>query len=244
MDEQNLSLPYRLAEQFSELTNRCIFLTGKAGTGKTTFLNALSDHIPADERVITVEDSAELQFDMVSNLVRMECRNANSTGTGAVTLGALIKASLRMRPDRLIVGEVRGSEVVDMLQALNTGHSGMSTGHGNNVRGMLRRLEAMYLGGVEMPVEAIRAQITEALDVIVHLERMRDGKRRVVEVSEVADCRDGRYEINPIFILKDGKELVATGNALKNDMKLKIRERYGHGEKDVCGNRCGDSPNC
>ncbi|MCR4668435.1 MAG: Flp pilus assembly complex ATPase component TadA [Clostridia bacterium] len=200
-----------------------IFVSGGTSTGKTTFLNALADYIPPAERVITIEDSAELQMDVISDLVRLECRNANSTGRGTVTMGMLIKASLRMRPDRIIVGEVRGEEVRDMLQALNTGHSGMSTGHGNSSSGMLRRLEAMYLQGADVPIDAIRAQISEAIDLMVQLVRLPDGRRRVVSIDEIAGIEEGRYRINRLFEMNGEGKLEATGRKLENDLREKIR---------------------
>ncbi len=163
-----------------------IFVSGGTSTGKTTFLNVLSEYIPSTERVIVIEDSAELQLRNVDNLVRMECRNANVTGKGAVSMADLIKSSLRMRPDRIIVGEVRGGEVLDMIQAMNTGHDGsLCTGHANSVQGMMKRLEAMFLQAATFPVSAIRSQIAEGIDIVVHLGRMSDKKRRVLEISEV-----------------------------------------------------------
>ena len=200
-----------------------IFVSGGTSTGKTTFLNALADYIPKSERVITIEDSAELQMDVISDLVRMECRNANSSGRGTISLGMLIKASLRMRPDRIIVGEVRGEEVRDMLQALNTGHSGMCTGHGNSTEGMLRRLEAMYISGSEVPIDAVRAQISEAIDIMIQLVRLRDGRRKVVCVDEIAGVMDGSYRINRLFEMDREGLLVPTGRKLENDFREVIR---------------------
>lgn len=203
-----------------------IFISGGTSSGKTTFLNALSDFIPETERVIVIEDSAELQISRVPNLVQMETRNENAEGRGEVTMDMLIKTSLRQRPDRIIVGEVRGSEVSAMLQALNTGHSGMSTGHGNSSEGMLRRMESMYLmSGAKIPVDAIRGQITEAIDVMVHMQRLKGGERRVMEISELIDYRNEKYKMNPIFTIDFSdkkKRLKATGNSIKNNMKLRI----------------------
>lgn len=163
-----------------------IFISGGTGSGKTTFLNALSAFIPMDERIITIEDNAELQIQGIENLVRMEARNANTAGELEVTIRDLIKSSLRMRPDRIIIGEVRGSEVIDLLQALNTGHDGsLSTGHANSPRDMLSRLETMVLMGMELPLPAIRRQIASGIDVIVHLGRLRDKSRKVLEIIEI-----------------------------------------------------------
>ncbi|MFR7989816.1 MAG: CpaF family protein [Anaerovoracaceae bacterium] len=201
-----------------------LFVSGGTSSGKTTFLNAISDFIPENERVIVIEDSTELQIGNIPNLVQMECHNANSMGQGSVSMDMLIRTSLRMRPDRIIVGEVRGKEVADMLQAMNTGHSGsMSTGHGNSVTGMLRRLEAMYLMSARIPMDAIRAQIVEGIDLMIHMARFRDGSRRVVEVQELLDFENGKYRLNPLFRLNSDMELVFTGNALVNRSKLALK---------------------
>lgn len=200
-----------------------IFVSGGTSSGKTTFLNALSDFIPEEKRVIIIEDSAELQLTGVDNLVQMECHNANSLGKGLVSMDMLIKTSLRMRPDYIIIGEVRGREVADMLQALNTGHCGMSTGHGNSVRGMLRRLEAMYLMAGKLPLEAIRAQIVEALDIMVHLARTADGRRRVIEVQEIAGIDGDNYVLNPLFLPGEDMRLKRTGNEICRNIKLKLK---------------------
>ena len=177
-----------------------IFISGGTGSGKTTFLNVLSDYVPDDERVITIEDSAELQLHNINNIVRLEARVANSEGTNAVSIRDLIKASLRMRPDRIVVGEVRGPEAIDMLQAMNTGHDGsLSTGHANSPKDMLTRLETMVLMGMDMPVSAIRAQISSAIDIIVHLARLRDKSRKVVQIAEVGDCINGEIVLTPLF---------------------------------------------
>lgn len=200
-----------------------IFVSGGTSSGKTTFLNALSDFIPEEKRVIIIEDSAELQLTGVDNLVQMECHNANSLGKGLVSMDMLIKTSLRMRPDYIIIGEVRGREVADMLQALNTGHCGMSTGHGNSVRGMLRRLEAMYLMAGNLPLEAIRAQIVEALDIMVHLARTADGRRRVIEVQEIAGIDGDNYVLNPLFLPGEDMRLKRTGNEICRNIKLKLK---------------------
>lgn len=182
-----------------------IFISGGTGSGKTTFLNALSNYIPSDERVITIEDSAELQIRNVPNLVRLETRNANSTGAGAITIRDLIKASLRMRPERIVVGEVRGAEALDMLQAMNTGHDGsLSTGHANSAFDMLSRLETMVLSGeAGLPLEAIRQQIASAVDVIIHLSRLRDKSRKTMEITEVAGLENGKIILNPLFSFEE-----------------------------------------
>lgn len=176
-----------------------IFISGGTGCGKTTFLNALSNDIPKDERIITIEDSAELQIRSIPNLVRLEVRNANAEGKNEVSIRDLIKSSLRMRPDRIIVGEVRDAAAIDMLQALNTGHNGMSTGHSNSPADMLSRLETMVLLGTDIPLVAVRKQIASAIDIVIHLGRLRDKSRRVLEIAEVLDCVDGEIELNRIF---------------------------------------------
>lgn len=167
--------------------------------GKTTFLNALSDFIPKDERIITIEDSAELQIKGVPNLVRLESRNANIEGNGEITIRDLIKSSLRMRPTRLIVGEVRGAEAIDMLQSLNTGHSGASSGHANSPEDMLSRLETMVLMGMEIPLSAIRRQIASAIDVVIHLGRLRDGSRKVLKLVEIIGYEDGEIRMQTLY---------------------------------------------
>ena len=177
-----------------------IFISGGTGSGKTTFLNALSQYIPKDERIITIEDNAELRILDVPNLVSLEARNANVEGAGEVTIRQLIKSALRMRPDRIIVGEVRSAEAIDMLQALNTGHDGsLSTGHANSPEDMLSRLETMVLMGMELPLTAIRRQIASGIDVIVHLGRLRDKSRKLLEVSEVMDYREGEIHLQTVY---------------------------------------------
>ena len=181
-----------------------IFISGGTGSGKTTFLNVLSCYIPVDERVITIEDSAELQLQGLSNLVRLETRNSNVEGCHEITIRELIRSSLRMRPDRIIVGEVRGAEAIDMLQCLNTGHDGsMSTGHANSARDMLGRLENMVLMGVELPLSAIRQQIASGVDIIVHLGRLRDKSRRVLEIVELVGCENNEIKLNPLFSFEE-----------------------------------------
>ncbi len=184
-----------------------IFISGGTGSGKTTFLNALSHDIPKSERIITIEDAAELQLQGIPNLVRLETRNANAEGTKAITIRDLIKSSLRMRPDRIIVGEVRGSEAIDMLQALNTGHDGsLSTGHANSARDMLSRLETMILMGMELPLAAVRRQIASGVDVIVHLGRLRDKSRRVMEITEIIGFADGEIVTKPVYQFAENGE--------------------------------------
>jgi pilus assembly protein CpaF len=203
-----------------------IFISGGTSSGKTTFLNALAGFIPKDERIITIEDSAELQIRGIDNLVRMECRSANAQGKGEVNMRQLIRASLRMRPNRIIVGEVRGEEVLDMVQAMNTGHAGsLSTGHGNSPRGMLYRLEAMFLQAADFPVAAIRRQITEGIDVMVHLGRLPGGARTVLEIAEIAGMRDGEIELNPLFVYDVAEGLARTRNGLLDRAKLEVKGR-------------------
>lgn len=193
-----------------------IFVSGGTGAGKTTFLNALSDYIPQQERVITIEDSAELQLKNVVNLVRLESRNSNVEGTNAVTIRELIKSSLRMRPDRVIVGEVRDAAAIDMLAAMNTGHDGsLSTGHANSSGDMITRLESMVLMGMELPLEAVRRQIASAVDVIIHLGRLRDGSRKVLEIAEVTGMREGLVELHTIY---EFEEMVAGEEQKVTDM--------------------------
>jgi pilus assembly protein CpaF len=195
-----------------------IFISGGTGSGKTTFLNALSNYIPMDERIITIEDSAELQIRNVGgrqrNLVRLETRNANLEGENQVSIRDLIKSSLRMRPDRIIVGEIRGGEAIDMLQAMNTGMEGsMSTGHANSARDMLSRMETMVLMGMEIPVAAIRSQIGSAVDILVHLGRLRDKTRRVLEIVEILGCVDGEIRTATLYEFQetDGAGKAADG---------------------------------
>ncbi len=225
-----------------------IFICGGTGSGKTTFLNALSGEIPADERLITIEDSAELQIAGAQNIVRLETRNANSEGRGRITIRELIKTSLRMRPERIIVGEVRGEEALDMLQAMNTGHDGsLSTGHANSPADMMKRLETMVLSAAPLPLEAIRQQIASAIDIVIHLARLRDKTRRVLEISELSGYSSGQIQLNPLYRFeaaadKSGNSsggavsrrgghkdrnrvegcLVWTGNRLTNTVKLRM----------------------
>lgn len=186
-----------------------IFISGGTGSGKTTFLNALSDFIPKEERIITIEDNAELQIQGAENLVRLEARQANTEGKNSVTIRDLIKASLRMRPDRIVVGEVRGEEALDMIQSMNTGHDGsLSTGHANSPRDMLSRLETMILMAMELPLSAIRRQIASAVDILIHLGRMRDRSRKVIEIVEITgyDRASGEITERTLFQLEETKE--------------------------------------
>lgn len=177
-----------------------IFISGGTGAGKTTFLNILSNYIPEDERIITVEDSAELQIRRVQNLVRLEARNANMEGKNQVTIRDLIKSALRMRPDRIVVGEIRDATAIDMLTAMNTGHDGsLSTGHANSPPDMLNRLETLVLMGMDIPLAAVRQQIASAIDIIVHLGRLRDRSRKVLEISEVGGVENGSIKLYPLF---------------------------------------------
>lgn len=242
------------AEQLGSLVRARynIFICGGTGSGKTTFLNALSACIPPDERIITIEDSAELQIEGIENIVRLETRNANTEGKGRITIRELIRASLRMRPERIIVGEVRGEEALDMLQAMNTGHDGsLSTGHANSAADMMKRLETMVLSAAPLPLEAVRQQIASAIDIVIHLGRLRDKSRRVLEISEIAGCSNGQIQLNPLYVFEEeiqserlsGKpaancervtgSLKRTGNMLLNTVKLKMAGV-------PCG-LCGDS---
>jgi pilus assembly protein CpaF len=216
-----------------------VFIGGGTGSGKTTFLNALSNFIPPDERVITIEDSAELQIHSLPNLVSLETRNANTEGRGEVSVKELIKSSLRMRPNRIVVGEVRGAEALDMLQAMNTGHDGsLSTGHANSTNDMLSRLETMVLSGASLPLDVIRKQITSAIDILVHLSRLRDRSRKVMEISEVSGILNGEILINPLYKFveegetEEGKvlgKLKATGNLIEHKVKFRLAgiRKYG-----------------
>ncbi len=200
-----------------------IFISGGTGSGKTTFLNALSHYIPKDERIITIEDSAELQIQGIPNLVRLETRNANVEGCQEITIRDLIKSSLRMRPNRIIVGEVRGSEALDMVQCLNTGHDGsLSTGHANSAKDMLSRLETMILMGIELPLPAIRRQLASGIDIIIHLGRMKDKSRKVLEITEIMGYENDEILLHPIYEYTD-QGLIQTGKLIHCE-KL---ERFG-----------------
>jgi pilus assembly protein CpaF len=227
-----------LTEDITELlqqlviTKHNIFISGGTGSGKTTFLNALTCFIPTNERIITIEDCAELQITHIPNLVSLETRNANTEGKGGIAIRSLIHASLRMRPNRIIIGEVRGEEALDMLQAMNTGHEGsISTGHSNNTMDMLSRLETMILSGHTLPIEVIRKQIASAIDIMIHLSRMRDHSRKVTEIHEVVGIKDQEVQLNPLYFFVEDEEstpqkvsgkLQLTGNKLTNRNKFSI----------------------
>ncbi len=203
------SLNSEMAEFLKELVKARynVFISGGTGSGKTTFLNAMSAFIPGGERLVTIEDSAELQIQNVPNLVRLEARSDNMEVGNEVSIRDLIRTSLRLRPDRIVVGEIRGAEALDMLQAMNTGHDGsISTGHANSCIDMLRRIETMVLMGVELPLDAIRAQIASGIDVLVHLGRLRDGTRKVLDIVELVDYRDGNFEMNPLYHFRETGE--------------------------------------
>ena len=209
-----------------------IFVSGGTGSGKTTFLNALSEFIPEDERVITIEDSAELQIRHVPNLVRLETRVENRDGSREISMRDLIRASLRMRPDRILVGEVRGAEALEMLQAMNTGHEGsVSTGHGNSPRDMVTRLETMVLMAADLPLAAVRNQIASALELMVHLGRMRDKSRKVLEIAEVIGCENGEVRLEPLFTFreKQARDGQWVEGALEKVGELRNREKLRAG---------------
>ncbi|MEG1230993.1 MAG: ATPase, T2SS/T4P/T4SS family [Anaerovoracaceae bacterium] len=214
------------AAKFLEVLVNCkynIFVSGGTSSGKTTFLNVLSNFIPQNERVIIIEDSVELQVNSINNIVRLECKDSTSSGNNEIGMDQLIKTSLRMRPDRIIVGEIRGKEILDMLSAMNTGHDGsLSTGHGNSVVGMLKRLESMYLQAANFPIEAIRNQISEGIDIIVHLGRLPDMSRKVLEISEIIGTKDNQISINTLFEYKVDEGLIRTNNKIKNCNKLNL----------------------
>ena len=203
-----------------------IFISGGTGSGKTTLLNGMSNCIPKGERIITIEDSAELKLNGIENLVRLEMRNANAAGENKVDMNELIKAALRSRPDRIIVGEVRAEEALSMLNAMNTGHDGsISTGHANSSKDMLKRIETMVLMGVDMPVEAIRGQMASAIDVIIHLGRSYDGSRRLLEISEITGMTTGQIAVHQLFELDDEDQMQMKGE-LVNRRKLKEYGQY------------------
>lgn len=209
-----------------------IFVSGGTGTGKTTLLNALAGYIPKDERVITIEDTAELQIHGVKNLVRLEVRNSTADGEYEITIRDLIKSALRMRPDRIIVGEIRGAEAIDMLQAMNTGHDGsLSTGHANSIEDMLSRIETMVMMGTDIPIQAIRKQIASSVDIIVQLGRLRDKSRRVVEIAELGGVCDGEIIINSLYKFKED-EVMENG---KDVMMIREEGNYEGGAKRVLG---------
>ncbi|MBO5486519.1 MAG: CpaF family protein [Eubacterium sp.] len=205
-----------------------IFISGGTGAGKTTFLNVLSGFIPRWERVVTIEDSAELQIQNIDNLVRLESRNANVEGKNQITIRDLVKSALRMRPDRIIVGEIRDAAAIDLLQAMNTGHDGsLSTGHANSPQDMLNRMETLVLMGMDIPLAAVRQQISSGIDLIIHLGRLRDRSRRVLQISEVGTVKDGKIQIIPLFVFreqgeKDGKVI---GRLEKTQFDLQFTEK-------------------
>ena len=208
-----------------------IMISGGTGSGKTTFLNALANTISKEERIITIEDSAELQLRKIPNLVGLEVRNANVEGENAIPMKELIRSALRMRPDRIVVGEVRGEEALDMLQAMNTGHSGsLSTGHANSARDILYRLETMVLMGIDMPLRAIRQQIASAIDVIIHIGRQPDGSRRLLEVAEVTGIQEGEILLHSLYQYQ-GAEKSITATEDRKEVKWKRLEGIIHEEK-------------
>ncbi|MEZ3431670.1 MAG: CpaF family protein [Lachnospiraceae bacterium] len=222
------SISQQAAEELERLVaaGYNIFISGGTGSGKTTFLNALSQFIPDTERIITIEDSAELQLQGISNLVRLETRNANMDGTKPITIRDLIKSALRMRPDRIVVGEVRGGEAIDMLQALNTGHDGsLSTGHANSSEDMLARLETMVLMGMELPLSAIRRQIASGVDIIVHLGRLRDKSRRVLEIVEILGYENDEIVTAPLYQFRESGE--KDGNVVGELVKINTLTHTG-----------------
>ena len=222
------SIAQQAAEELERLVaaGYNIFISGGTGSGKTTFLNALSQFIPDTERIITIEDSAELQLQGISNLVRLETRNANMDGTKPITIRDLIKSALRMRPDRIVVGEVRGGEAIDMLQALNTGHDGsLSTGHANSSEDMLARLETMVLMGMELPLSAIRRQIASGVDIIVHLGRLRDKSRRVLEIVEILGYENDEIVTAPLYQFQESGE--KDGNVVGELVKINTLTHTG-----------------
>jgi pilus assembly protein CpaF len=201
-----------------------VFISGGTGSGKTTFLGALAGFIPADERIVTIEDSAELQINNVANLISLETRNANTEGRGEIAIRELIRTSLRMRPDRILVGEVRGAEALDMLAAMNTGHDGsISTGHANSALDMLSRLETMVLSAAALPLHVVRKQIASALDILIHLTRMRDKSRKVTEIYEVLGVEEGEVRLQPLYLYEEIDGIGAlrpTGNKMIHKRKL------------------------
>ncbi len=193
-----------------------IFISGGTGSGKTTFLNALANFIKKEERVISIEDSAELRLHNLQNWIRLESRNKNSEGEGEITIRDLLKTSLRMRPDRIIVGEIRGQEAIDMLQAMNTGHDGsLSTGHANSPIDMLRRIETMVMSGMDIPLEAIKSQINSAIDIVIHLARFPDGSRKVSKISAIGDKNDEEYHMIDIYEYKIDNNTTSSGKLIR-----------------------------
>ena len=220
----------REAAEFLEMLVKAkynMFISGGTGSGKTTFLNALSQFIPEDERIITIEDNAELRLQSLPNLVRLEARNANMEGEGRIDIRELIRTALRMRPDRVIVGEVRSAETIDMLQAMNTGHDGsLSTGHGNSPKDMIGRLETMVLMGMEIPIEAVQRQIASGIDIIIHLGRMRDKTRKVLEIIEITGYEKGEIQMNTLYEFQEkGSSYGKVRGSLVKKEELQIKEK-------------------
>lgn len=218
------SLPAECAEFLKTLVRArySMVIGGGTGSGKTTFLGALSNFIPSDERLITIEDNAELKIQGIENLVRLEAKMANTEGATSVTIRDLIKTALRMRPDRIVVGEVRGGEAVDMLQALNTGHEGsLSTAHANSAEDMLSRLETMTLMGVDLPLEAIRRQIASGVDILIHLGRMRDKSRKVLEITEICGFEDHEVKTRTLYQWQEGNGLVQIASLLNREKLIR-----------------------
>ena len=219
-----------ISEEAARFLSNCvrnkktIFLSGGTGSGKTTFLNSLSSFIPKDERVVTIEDSAELNLQGIDNLVRMEARLPGPDGSGEVNIGMMIRASLRMRPDRIIVGEVRGSESADMMNVLNTGHPGsMCTGHANSCFEMLERLTGMVMAGSNLPFDAIVTQLSMGIDIILHISRSREGKRYIDEICSVLPSEGHEYKLKTLYVNKGGKglERVCSDKELNDVMAYK-----------------------
>ena len=229
----NISISFEIPE--------IITISGPSGSGKTTFLNALSQFIPREERIITIEDSAELQLIDKPNLVRLETRNANTEGVLPITIRDLIKTALRMRPNRVIVGECRGAEALDVLQAMNTGHAGsLSTGHANSCKDMLSRLETMVLMGMELPLPAIRSQIASGIDILIHLGRMRDKSRKVLSITEIAGYEENNIILNDIYRFEEEK---AEENTIHENTVHRAMEKVGdliHTEKMIRAGYCLD----
>ena len=212
-----------------------IFISGGTSTGKTTMLNALMQYVPGEERVITIEDSAELQIRNIKNLVKLEARNASSDGDHQISIRDLIKSAMRMRPDRIIVGEVRGAESVDMIQAMSSGHDGsISTGHSGSPEEMLSRLETMILMGTDIPLIAIRKQIASAIDIVIQLERMRDKSRRVTEITEIVGFENGEIQLNPLFVFKEDLPMI---NVVREEAEYMKKPERVNGRLVSSGNR-------
>ena len=240
MDMQKLIQEGALSEEAAEFLKKLvrakynIFISGGTSTGKTTMLNALMQYVPSEERVITIEDSAELQIHNIKNLVKLEARNANTEGEHQISIRDLIKSAMRMRPDRIIVGEVRGAECVDMIQAMSSGHDGsISTGHSGSAEEMLSRLETMILMGTEIPLIAIRKQIASAIDIVIQLERLRDKSRRVTEITEIVGCENGEIQLNPLFIFKE----ISENNMIREECVYMEETRPVSGRLIPSGNR-------